>query len=64
MLACARHLASFYILVGLLYVTPGPTCLEFGAWIVVESSVEITVTQRKRGGSTVDRPSSFLPTLF
>ena len=49
---------------GLLYDNPEPACLEFRAWIVVESSVEITATQRKCGGSAVDRPISFLPTPF
>jgi len=33
----ARHLAFFYVLVGLNSDNPGPACPDSGAWILVSS---------------------------
>ena len=40
MIVCARHLVSFYALVGLSTGNLGPACPDIGAWNEVDLSAE------------------------
>jgi len=40
MIACARHLASFYTLIGLPSDNPEPAYPDLGVWVEVDPSAE------------------------
>ena len=52
-IACAHHLTSFYVLVGLPFDNPWPTCPDLEVWSLWTLLLLIRVTQRECGGPAV-----------